>query len=353
MNHARVAFLHRRPARCTSATRGRHCTTGFWPGARAAQLVLRIEDTDRERSTPENVQLIFDSLDWLGIDWDGDPIYQSDERAAPRRGRRSSCSTPGRPIARPPALSRSRRSRRPTATAASAATDEGAGAVRLRMPDEGATVVSDVIRGESAFENVLQDDLVIARADGTPDLPPRRRRRRPRRRHHARRARRRPLLQHAQARADLRGAGRRAADLRAPAAAARSGREEALQAPRRRIGARSPEFGVSARSSDQLPRAAGLGLRRDDDVLHDPSSSRSCSRSSGSPRTRRSSTSRSCAGSTAATCASCRVDDLTARLEEFTGRDRPARRGRDHAGEDLDARRVLAAGRLVLRRSGR
>src|SRR6478735_8571155 len=41
------------------------------------ELVLRIEDTDRERSTPENVQLIYDSLDWLGIDWDGDPIYQS------------------------------------------------------------------------------------------------------------------------------------------------------------------------------------------------------------------------------------------------------------------------------------
>jgi len=46
--------------------------------------------------------------------------------------------------------------------------DEGEGAVRLRMPDEGATVVTDIIRGETAFENVLQDDLVIARADGTP-----------------------------------------------------------------------------------------------------------------------------------------------------------------------------------------
>src|SRR3954453_17055135 len=40
------------------------------------QLVLRIEDTDRERSTPENVDLIFESLDWLGIDLDGEPIYQ-------------------------------------------------------------------------------------------------------------------------------------------------------------------------------------------------------------------------------------------------------------------------------------
>ena len=46
--------------------------------------------------------------------------------------------------------------------------DEGTGAVRLRMPDEGATLVRDVIRGESAFDNVLQDDLVIARADATP-----------------------------------------------------------------------------------------------------------------------------------------------------------------------------------------
>jgi glutamyl-tRNA synthetase len=47
-------------------------------------------------------------------------------------------------------------------------TDEGTGAVRLRIPDDGVTVVRDVIRGESEFQNVLQDDLVIARADGTP-----------------------------------------------------------------------------------------------------------------------------------------------------------------------------------------
>ncbi len=46
--------------------------------------------------------------------------------------------------------------------------DEGEGAVRLRVPDDGATTVKDVIRGESTFENALQDDLVIARADGSP-----------------------------------------------------------------------------------------------------------------------------------------------------------------------------------------
>ena len=131
------------------------------------QLVLRIEDTDRERSTPENVQLIFDSLDWLGIDWDGDPIYQSAN--APRHAEvvqqlldsgQAYRSTAGPDEVKAFKEANGNRGFR--------GTDEGAGAVRLRMPDEGVTTVRDVIRGESAFENVLQDDLVIARADGTP-----------------------------------------------------------------------------------------------------------------------------------------------------------------------------------------
>ena len=131
------------------------------------QLVLRIEDTDRERSTPENVQLIFDSLDWLGIDWDGDPIYQSAN--APRHAEvvqqlldsgQAYRSTAGPDEVKAFKEANGNRGFR--------GTDEGAGAVRLRMPDEGVTTVQDVIRGESAFENVLQDDLVIARADGTP-----------------------------------------------------------------------------------------------------------------------------------------------------------------------------------------
>src|SRR5687767_15416039 len=41
------------------------------------QFVLRIEDTDRERSTPENVELIFEALRWLELDWDGEPVFQS------------------------------------------------------------------------------------------------------------------------------------------------------------------------------------------------------------------------------------------------------------------------------------
>src|SRR3954462_9668552 len=53
------------------------------------ELLLRIEDTDRERSTPENVEQIFDALRWLGIDWDGEPVFQSQraERHADALGR--------------------------------------------------------------------------------------------------------------------------------------------------------------------------------------------------------------------------------------------------------------------------
>src|SRR5205085_1024583 len=48
------------------------------PGGRAGTLVLRIEDTDRERSTPENVEQILNALRWLNLDWDEGPIFQSD-----------------------------------------------------------------------------------------------------------------------------------------------------------------------------------------------------------------------------------------------------------------------------------
>src|SRR4051812_7414552 len=131
------------------------------------QLVLRIEDTDRERSTPENVELIFDSLNWLGIDWDEGPIYQTQN--APRHAEvvqqlldsgQAYRTTAGPEDVKAFKEANDNRGFR--------GAEEGQGAVRLRMPDDGVTLVTDVIRGETAFENVLMDDLVIARADGTP-----------------------------------------------------------------------------------------------------------------------------------------------------------------------------------------
>jgi glutamyl-tRNA synthetase len=131
------------------------------------ELVLRIEDTDRERSTPENVQLIFDSLEWLGIDWDEGPIYQSAnaERHAAVVQKLLDDGLAYRSTAGPEEVKAFKAANENRGFRGA---DEGEGAVRLRMPDEGATVVQDIIRGETAFENVLQDDLVIARADGTP-----------------------------------------------------------------------------------------------------------------------------------------------------------------------------------------
>src|SRR5918999_333551 len=136
-------------------------------GPASGEFVLRIEDTDRERSTPENVEQIFEALRWLELDWDGEPVFQSgraDRHAEVVEqllaGGHAYRSTAGPDEVRAFKEAYGNRGFR--------GEDEGAGAVRLRVPDTGATTVVDVIRGETQFENALQDDLVIARADGTP-----------------------------------------------------------------------------------------------------------------------------------------------------------------------------------------
>src|SRR3954465_2823794 len=130
-------------------------------------FLLRIEDTDRERSTPENVEQIFDALRWLQLDWDEEPVFQSErsERHAEVVQRLLDAGHAYRSTAGPDEV---RAWHEQHGNRGFRGEDEGEGAVRLRVPDEGTTVVRDVIRGESAFENALQDDLVIARADGTP-----------------------------------------------------------------------------------------------------------------------------------------------------------------------------------------
>jgi glutamyl-tRNA synthetase len=140
-----------------------------WLLARGAggALVLRIEDTDRERSTPENVEQILDSLRWLELDWDEGPIFQS-ERSERHREALEQLLAEGHAY-------------RSTATAEDVkaykqlhgaergfrAEAEAEGAVRLRVPEAGATIVHDVIRGDTRFEHAHLDDPVIARADGS------------------------------------------------------------------------------------------------------------------------------------------------------------------------------------------
>jgi glutamyl-tRNA synthetase len=131
-------------------------------------LVLRIEDTDRERSTPENVEQILDALKWLNLDYDEGPIFQSqraDRHAevvaqllADGHAYRSTATTDD---------VRAYKQRHGSDRGFRGEAQES-GAVRLRVPDTGETVVSDIVRGEVAFPNANQDDPVIARADGTP-----------------------------------------------------------------------------------------------------------------------------------------------------------------------------------------
>jgi glutamyl-tRNA synthetase len=136
-------------------------------GRGRGEMVLRIEDTDRERSTPENVGQIFEALEWLGIDWDGEPVFQSQraERHAQVVEQLLAGGAAYRSTAGPDEV---RAFREANDNRGFRGSDEGEGAVRLRVPDAGTTRVVDVVRGETEFANALQDDLVIARADGTP-----------------------------------------------------------------------------------------------------------------------------------------------------------------------------------------
>jgi glutamyl-tRNA synthetase len=130
-------------------------------------LVLRIEDTDRERSTPENVEQILDALKWLEIDYDEGPISQVSR--SDRHG-----EVLERLIADGHAYHSTATADDVKAYKAEHGADRGfrgaaeaEGAVRLRVPDEGETVVHDLIRGDTTFQHVHLDDPVIARADGT------------------------------------------------------------------------------------------------------------------------------------------------------------------------------------------
>ena len=131
------------------------------------ELVLRIEDTDRERSTPENVEQILDSLRWLELDWDEGPILQS-ERAERHQDALQALLQAGHAY-RSNATAEDVRDykERHGAERGFRGEPQSTGAVRLRVPSEGATVLDDVIRGETRFENVHLDDPVIARADGS------------------------------------------------------------------------------------------------------------------------------------------------------------------------------------------
>jgi glutamyl-tRNA synthetase len=142
-----------------------------WLLARHAggELLLRIEDTDRERSTPENVEQILDALRWLELDWDEGPIMQT--ARSQRHGEALQALLDAGLAYRSNATAEDVKAYKALygAERGFRGEPERDGAVRLRVPGggEGATIVHDLIRGPTRFEHVHMDDPVIARADGS------------------------------------------------------------------------------------------------------------------------------------------------------------------------------------------
>jgi glutamyl-tRNA synthetase len=142
-------------------------------------FILRIEDTDSSRSTDENIGFILDALRWLELDWDEGPPspgYRQTERfelyrehaarlVAQGRAYYCACSPEQLEAERKEAQARNETFRYSGRCRALGLT---AGALRLRIPDDGTTVVEDLINGQVTFEHRQLDDWILLRSDGTP-----------------------------------------------------------------------------------------------------------------------------------------------------------------------------------------
>jgi glutamyl-tRNA synthetase len=130
-------------------------------------FVLRIEDTDRERSTEENVAQILDALTWLGLDWDEGPISQVGNTPRHQEVLAKLLAEGQAYHSNATAEDVKAYKQRHGADRGFRGSPEESGAVRLHVPDQGHTRFEDLVRGEVSFPNASMDDSVIARADGT------------------------------------------------------------------------------------------------------------------------------------------------------------------------------------------
>lgn len=143
------------------------------------RFLLRIEDTDRERSTEAAVRVILDGLAWLGLDVDNEPVFQHARAEAHRQaaqdllanGRAYRCYMSVEELGAERELARTegRAIRSPWRDRTPGAEQETASfVVRFRAPLEGQTVIDDLVQGLITFNNRELDDLVILRSDGAP-----------------------------------------------------------------------------------------------------------------------------------------------------------------------------------------
>lgn len=143
------------------------------------EFLLRIEDTDRERSTNEATQVILDGLQWLGLDWDGEPVYQharaSVHAAAVQRlldegkAYRCYCSRDALDAMREEQRAAGKKPMYDGRCRARVDQPDNAPfVVRFHSPDEGDTWVHDQVLGDICFPNRELDDLILMRSDGSP-----------------------------------------------------------------------------------------------------------------------------------------------------------------------------------------
>ncbi|MCZ6804053.1 MAG: glutamate--tRNA ligase [Proteobacteria bacterium] len=140
-------------------------------------FILRIEDTDRERSTDAAIQIILDGMEWLALDYDEGPYYQThrydryqeviNQLLEEGHAYRCICSKERLDQIRNEAMSRGDKPRYDSHCRSLNLSDENS-VVRFKNPIDGRVVVNDRVQGEVIFENSELDDLIISRSDGSP-----------------------------------------------------------------------------------------------------------------------------------------------------------------------------------------
>ena len=149
--------------------------------ANSGKMLLRIEDTDRKRSTDEAVSALLDGLQWLGIKWDGEPISQHKNAERHRevaeellvRGKAYRCYATPEELEEMRETAKKNKSptvydRRWRNKGSEEAPDNKPFVIRLKAPMDGETVVDDIVQGKVTFPNKDLEDFVLLRSDGTP-----------------------------------------------------------------------------------------------------------------------------------------------------------------------------------------
>jgi len=153
-----------------------------WLHARkhGGRFILRIEDTDRERSTPESVNAILEGMTWLGLEYDEGPFFQTqrferyreviDRLLAEGKAYKCYCTKERLEALREAQMARKEKPRydRHCRAGVEPPSPDAPYVVRFKNPTEGEVVVDDLVRGRVVFRNEELDDLIIARSDGTP-----------------------------------------------------------------------------------------------------------------------------------------------------------------------------------------